>query len=103
MQRDTQAIEADIDAQRRMVTQAQQTIGKLEGELSRAGAMNAADQRQRQHIARVLARMEFGESIVATPRPWWCRGGQLIERASADEMNALFALQRQGLIEGRRA
>jgi len=99
MRRPTQAIEADIAAQHQLIADAQRHLAQLNDELSTTRAIESAEYNQRQHIAHVLARMEFGEHLVTTPRPWWCRGGQLVERASADDMNALFALQRQGLIE----
>lgn len=102
MHRDPETIQADIDELRNLIASGQHRLAQLEDEVSTARAMERTHHRNREHVAHVLARMESGESVVATPRTWWHRDGQLIERATPADMDALFALQREGLIEKER-
>lgn len=99
MHRSTHVIEHAITAQRQTIADAQQRLAKLERELNTSRAMELASRRQQGRIAHVLARMENGEHIVSTPRTWWCRDGQLIDRATPNDMSAMFALRDQGVID----
>jgi hypothetical protein len=99
MHRSTQVIEQAITVQRQAIADAQQHLATLEIELNTARALELAGRRQQGRIAHVLARMDNGEQIVTTPRTWWCRDGQLIDRATGDDMEAMFALRDQGVID----
>ncbi|MFP4184563.1 MAG: hypothetical protein ACLFRW_08305 [Halorhodospira sp.] len=61
----------------------------------------AASKYQRQVMLRVLERMESGEWLAGTgSRVWWHSHKQaLIERATADELQAVRALRAEGVIE----
>ena len=102
MHRSTHVIEHAITTQRQTIAAAQHRITELEIELSTARALELAGRRQQGRIAHVLERFQTGEQIVTTPRAWWCRDGQLIERATPDDMNAMFALRDQGVIDTSR-
>lgn len=99
MHRSPNVIERAISAQRRTISEAQQRLAELERELNTARALELAGRRQQGRVAHVLERLETGEHIVSGQRAWWCRNGQLIERASGDDLEALFTLRQHGLIE----
>ena len=99
MHRSPHVIERDIEAQRRMIADAQQRLTALQHELNTARALELAQRRQQGRIGDVLGRMASGEHIVTTPRAWWIRDGQLIKQASGDDLEALLALTRHGAIE----
>ncbi len=98
MTRHPDTITADIVTQRQRIRRQQHRLAQLEDELNLSLTIHAAQARHREHVRRVVRRMEGGEHIVVTTHPWWCRGGQLIERADGDDMEAIYALQREGVI-----
>lgn len=104
MTRSPDTITADIDALQLRIRREQQLLAQLEDERNLSRTIHAAQGRQRQHVRRVVRRMEDGEYIVVTTHPWWCRDGQLIERADGDDMQAIYALALQGVVgrESRR-
>lgn len=99
MHRSTYVIERDIAARRQLISEHQQKLAALDYELNTARALELAGRRRQGHIAHVLARFESGETIAITPRAWWCRGGQLLGRASGDDLAAMYSLREQGVIE----
>ncbi|MEC8919223.1 MAG: hypothetical protein VX796_16635 [Pseudomonadota bacterium] len=99
MHRTHSAIEDDIAASHRLIAATQRQLSSLYQELNTARALELAGRSQQGRIAHVLERFETGEQIVTTPRAWWCRDGQLIEKASGDDLEALATLTRQNVIE----
>lgn len=87
-------LQAELDAARDRVYELQQ-------ELAEARARERAGERQRRVLDGVLERMRGGEHVVngaTTTGPWWVNGTSLVERATPDEMQAIYTLGREGIV-----
>ncbi|MEQ7870710.1 hypothetical protein V6R97_08655 [Chromohalobacter salexigens] len=98
MYRDPETIQADIDELRNLLAHGARNLDRLHDELAETRAVLSADERHRQHLQFVIQRYECGEYVAVGINTWWCRDGQLLERATPNDIGALHQLERQGLI-----
>lgn len=93
---------ADIDAR---IYQLRRDLSQARMDRARAVARERATQRQAEIQEAVLAHFERGNEItVSVTGPWWHNEGNLICRATADELQAADQLARAGvLVRERRA
>ena len=80
---------------------ARSRVADLESQLREAVAMESAQDRRREQMRAVMARLRAGQWASGIQgRIWWHDNSQvLIERATADELDALHTLADQGVVQ----
>ena len=95
------AIQQQLTDARAQLDAARSRVADLESQLREAIAMESAQDRRREQMRAVMARLRAGQWASGIQgRIWWHDNSRvLIERATADELDALHTLAEQGVVQ----
>ena len=90
-----------LESARDELARTQARVADLERQLIEAQTMESAEARRREHMRTVMARLRQGQWVAGDGgRMWWHKDGQVcIDRATADELDALDSLATAGVVE----
>jgi hypothetical protein len=94
-------IRAQIAEAERRREQIDREIRDLYRDLYAAEAHERAQGHHRAVMRTVLRRLEAGETVVSVPQVcghWWMCDGEVVDRATADDRQALYELVRAGVV-----
>ncbi|MAC16660.1 MAG: hypothetical protein CL539_18605 [Alcanivorax sp.] len=89
-----------IEQHKKSISNHQAAIQHLEQDIAINMEKARADSRRRVILERVMGRLQQGHEVVNIEgRCWWMVAGELADRATADDMEMLYQLEKSGIIE----